>query len=879
MTLTLRPYQQEAISAVYAAFERGVRAPLVVMPTGSGKAPTIATFVREILEQWPDQRLLQLVHTRELVAQNYKTMLRVWPEAPASVYSAGLNSRDMSGQIVFGSIQSLYKKGYELQKVDLVVVDEAHLIPASGDGMYRRLMKDLAVCNGGPVPLVGFTATPFRTNSGSLVEGDGRVFEEVAYEVELLRMIAEGYLAPITTKATDTKLDTSGVAKRGGEFIESQLQAAVDKAEVTKAAVAEIVAAGRDRLSWLVFSTGVQHGFHIRDELRQHGVATEMVHGEMPRHERDAAIAAHKSGAVRCLVNDSVLTTGFDNPRVDLLACLRPTESAGLWCLDAETEILTSRGWLGIGQVRAGDCAAAYNLDTGMGCWSRILAYLERPMNEGEMWVEYQAPRANFRVTSNHNLIYSSKAKEGWSEYRIGSALGASMFKNGIKMPTAVEIDQPGVPLTDAELYFIGMVLTDGTISSHAVHIYQSERHPEIIDRIERCLNECGLAYGKYKVKATCPDIPERHDRWRFQVSVGKPVAGRSGSGCRHLLPYLDKDFPSLLMSLSRAQFLVLLQAIHDGDGFKTEKCVGVTWTPRSWTICSARKPFIDRLQALAAIHGFTANSRSELGGRKNPIWIVTVSPQAWRSVGGHGDRPQIEVKPATGETVWCVETETGTIVTRRRGKVTVMGNCQMVGRATRLSPETGKTNAIVLDFGGNTVRHGPLDMIKGRAKAKGAPPVKTCPECQSIVPIAAEECPDCGYQFPPPKDKERQKHEAKATDAPLLSTDIACEWLPVKSVEFKRHNKPGSPPSMRVDYRIGLNRYSEWVCPLHEGGARRAAARWFAARGCPELPESIEQALEWAPFLAVPSHIKVYPDGRYWRIGAVRFDQEQAAA
>ena len=127
------------------------------------------------------------------------------------------------------------------------MVDEAHLIPASGDGMYRRLAKTWRSATAGQFRWSA-SRPPFRTNSGSLVEGDGRVFEEVAYEVELLRMIAEGYLAPITTKATDAN-STPAASPSAAASSSSQLRAAVDKAEVTKAAVAEIVAAGRDRLS------------------------------------------------------------------------------------------------------------------------------------------------------------------------------------------------------------------------------------------------------------------------------------------------------------------------------------------------------------------------------------------------------------------------------------------------------------------------------------------------------------------------------------------------------------------------------------------------------------------------------------------------------
>src|SRR5688572_1248556 len=329
--LILRPYQRTALRAVYDAFQRGVQNPLVAMPTGSGKAPTLCTFIKEAIEQWPDQRILSLVHIQELVAQNVATMLRIWPDAPVSVYSAGLGSRDLSGQVVMASIQSVYKRAYDLQRVDLIVVDEAHLIPPSGDGMYKRLLADLAKINGGDVPMVGFTATPFRLSSGSLVDGKGAVFDELSHEVGLLELIDGGYLCPPITKATTAQIDTSGVATRGGEFVASQLQAAADRVHLTEAACDECCVQGRDRRSWLVFSTGVDHAFHIRDALRKRGISCETVTGETPPTERRAIVQAHKDGRIRCLTNDSVLTTGYDNPIVDMLAVLRPTQSPGLW--------------------------------------------------------------------------------------------------------------------------------------------------------------------------------------------------------------------------------------------------------------------------------------------------------------------------------------------------------------------------------------------------------------------------------------------------------------------------------------------------------------------------------------------------------------------
>ena len=125
----------------------------------------------------------------------------------------------------------------------------------------------------------------------------------------------------------------------------------------------------------------------------------------------------------------------------------------------------------------------------------------------------------------------------------------------------------------------------------------------------------------------------------------------------------------------------------------------------------------------------------------------------------------------------------------------------QMAGRGTRLAP--GKENCLVLDFAGNVARHGPIDLVRPqrpRGDGEGDAPVKTCPECRSILPAAATECPDCGYAFPP----REIKIDRTASTLAILSTGKA-QWVDVTEIGYARHDKPGRPPSLRVDYHCGL--------------------------------------------------------------------------
>jgi DNA repair protein RadD len=301
-----------------------------VIPTAGGKSIVLAAFVQGVLQQWPDQRILIVTHVRELIAQNYAEMIGLWPEAPAGIYSAGLRRREIGAPVLFAGIQSIHRRAYDVQQCDLVLIDEAHLIPRASDTMYRRFLDTLARIN--PyLKVIGFTATPYRLDSGMLHEGEERLFTDIAYEVSIRDLIDQGYLCPLVSKATNVELDVAGVGSRGGEFIAGELQAAVDRDPITRAAIDEVVAYGEDRRSWLAFCAGVEHATHVAEAIRGRGISCQTIFGHTPRDERDRIIAAFKRGEIRALASMGVLTTGFNAPAVDLIAMLRPTKSAGLY--------------------------------------------------------------------------------------------------------------------------------------------------------------------------------------------------------------------------------------------------------------------------------------------------------------------------------------------------------------------------------------------------------------------------------------------------------------------------------------------------------------------------------------------------------------------
>lgn len=325
--MELRYYQRDAIDSLYRYFETNNGNPLIVLPTGTGKSLVMAKLIEEAVTSWPDTRIIVATHVKELVCQDYAEFVGICPLADAGVYSAGLNRKDTHNQILFTGIQSAYRRAFDFQKCDLLIIDEAHTVPPEGEGMWRTFIDELTRINP-QMKIIGLTATDYRMSSGLLTDGD--IFTDVCYEYSLLKAVTDGYLAPVVPKNMTTEYDLSGVGTRGGEYIAGELEKAVDVDNVTIKAIDEIELYGAKRNSWLIFAAGNSHAEHIHLELAKRGYTGAVVTQDTDRAARDKAVSDIRSGVIRYLVNNRIFTTGFNAPNIDLIADMGPTKSPGL---------------------------------------------------------------------------------------------------------------------------------------------------------------------------------------------------------------------------------------------------------------------------------------------------------------------------------------------------------------------------------------------------------------------------------------------------------------------------------------------------------------------------------------------------------------------
>jgi DNA repair protein RadD len=318
--ITLRYYQQEAVDAAWQALRQREH-PVIQCPTGSGKSLIIAELVRRVAER--GGRVLIATHVQELVEGNAKEFHNLTGIEPG-ILCAGLARTDKGHDVLFASVQSLYKpaKNGEIAPFDLIVVDECHLVQdrESDAKFYPTTFSAFP-----DAQRVGLSATPFRMDGP--VYGEGRFFTEKCYEISVLQLVQDGFLAPLVGINPKLSLDLDKIKKTAGEYdvksIEDQ-----ETDEWLKECVATTIELARGRKHLAVFCPTISVAERAAEIFNYAGLAAATVVADTV--DRGDLLGAWKAGSFPVMCSVGILTTGFNFPALDCLVILRPTESLAL---------------------------------------------------------------------------------------------------------------------------------------------------------------------------------------------------------------------------------------------------------------------------------------------------------------------------------------------------------------------------------------------------------------------------------------------------------------------------------------------------------------------------------------------------------------------
>jgi superfamily II DNA or RNA helicase len=317
--IVLRPYQTEALEAVLSSEAKGINKQLIVLPTGAGKTVIFSHLPIIRKESTP---MLVIAHRAELLHQAKNKIQQMNPDLIVEIEQA----ENIAGKVdvVVASVPTMGRANSDrIEKFSkdyfkTIIIDEAHHAAAP---TYRRIVDYFQ-----PNLILGVTATPQRSDSTRLID----VFQEIVYYKTIEDLIKQGWLTRLVGYRIKTETDLTEIEVSDGDFVQSQLQDAVNNPNRNASIVAAYQQICQERKT-LVFAAGVQHAKDLALSFTKNSIVTEVILGETPDEERSTILQKFRNNEIKVLINVGVLTEGFDEPSVQAIILARPTKSTLLY--------------------------------------------------------------------------------------------------------------------------------------------------------------------------------------------------------------------------------------------------------------------------------------------------------------------------------------------------------------------------------------------------------------------------------------------------------------------------------------------------------------------------------------------------------------------
>lgn len=312
MSITLRPYQIEDTNKIRSLMLKGIRCIQYQLPTGGGKTLLTASMLKTASMKGVPS--LFIVHRRELIQQSIEAFKKVNLLHGVISSSYYQSNRTLAN---IASIQTLARRLHKIKEPKLIIWDESHHLAA---GSWTK------VYNAFPDAFhIGLSATPSRLDGTGL----NKYFHEIVNGPSVQWLIDNGYLSKYKLYAPHV-IDTKGIHKRMGDFVQSELQELVDKPTITGDAIKEYRKLANGKRA-IVRGVSIKHSQHIAEQFNNAGIPALHVDGTTKDAQRDAAMASFRRGDTLVLSNVDLFSEGVDVPAVECVIDLRPTQSLTLW--------------------------------------------------------------------------------------------------------------------------------------------------------------------------------------------------------------------------------------------------------------------------------------------------------------------------------------------------------------------------------------------------------------------------------------------------------------------------------------------------------------------------------------------------------------------
>jgi superfamily II DNA or RNA helicase len=357
----LHDFQEEVSDGLRGLIcgDGGRRRGVVSLPTGGGKTRvTVQAAVDRVLKPQEGSRsVIWVAQTDELCEQAVQAFRQVWINRGTDMTDLriirlwGRNKNPVIREenrpiVVVASIQTLNSRMWAdgldwLKKPGLVVVDECHhAITPSYTNLLRWLDAE-APKPGAPAkdepPIIGLSATPFRTDdeeSARLAKRFDNRWLPAEQEGLYERLRDQGVIShvdhePLRSPATLLEDEIKKLSElhepwEGIDFenILEQINQRLAGDEERNRLLVECCRSSRAE-SILFFANSVSHAKEMAARLHLQGVSSAAISGDTPSAARRHFVKQFQQCKVQVLCNHTVLATGFDAPKTDMILISR----------------------------------------------------------------------------------------------------------------------------------------------------------------------------------------------------------------------------------------------------------------------------------------------------------------------------------------------------------------------------------------------------------------------------------------------------------------------------------------------------------------------------------------------------------------------------
>jgi superfamily II DNA or RNA helicase len=291
--MELRDYQLKAVEQVKEKLIQGKKRICLCLPTGAGKTVIFSSIANQSINK--GKKVLIAVHRKELKKQAES-------KTSADVY-------------MVETLNNLIKSdAIDINNYDLLIIDEVHI------GNFRKVIEKY---NG---YIIGCTATPISSKKDFPLK---QLLEDIVNPVSIPELIESNRLSKPRTFARVP--NNMNLLKKVGSDYSEKSQNLVFNSLVVYTGLVEDYLKNCNNKKTIVFCCSISHSINVYNAFIDSNVNAFLVHSKLKENERDDIIKEFSESTNGVMVNCGILTTGYDEPTIEVVMINRATASVPLW--------------------------------------------------------------------------------------------------------------------------------------------------------------------------------------------------------------------------------------------------------------------------------------------------------------------------------------------------------------------------------------------------------------------------------------------------------------------------------------------------------------------------------------------------------------------